>query len=245
MKGSLDTINLLSIRATGTQRVPILFWHLTVGLLALSLPFSLEAREIQAIGTKQEQKQDGQTTPSSQPGSVAGSKAHSAKGDLPNFHVVHDYLLRGGEPSIAGIKALHDLGVGTVVDLRARSERTFEEKSEVEKLGMRYINLPMSSAAPTNEQVSKFSEAVSRAQKIEENQRTDADTAEIPALVKYPGATFVHCAHGSDRTGCMVGIWRVTHDGWSYPKAYEEMRRYYFGPQYKNLADAVRTRAKN
>jgi protein tyrosine/serine phosphatase len=54
---------------------------------------------------------------------------------------------------------------------------------------------------------------------------------------------FVHCAHGSDRTGCMVGIWRVSEDGYSYDQAYKEMRKYYFGPQFTNLSQAVKKRA--
>ena len=56
---------------------------------------------------------------------------------------------------------------------------------------------------------------------------------------------FVHCAHGSDRTGCMVGIWRVTRDGWSFDDTYKEMRKYWFGPKYLKLKDAVKSRAKN
>jgi protein tyrosine/serine phosphatase len=56
---------------------------------------------------------------------------------------------------------------------------------------------------------------------------------------------FLHCAHGSDRTGCMVGIWRVTRDGWDYPAAYQEMRKYYFGPKFTKLSGAVEERAKD
>jgi hypothetical protein len=40
----------------------------------------------------------------------------------------------------------------------------------------------------------------------------------------YP--IFVHCLHGSDRTGCIIALWRVTHDGWSVADAIEEMRAF-------------------
>jgi hypothetical protein len=40
-----------------------------------------------------------------------------------------------------------------------------------------------------------------------------------------------------------VGIWRVTEDGYSYPQAYTEMRKYWFGPQFKELSGAVQKRA--
>jgi protein tyrosine/serine phosphatase len=40
----------------------------------------------------------------------------------------------------------------------------------------------------------------------------------------YP--IFVHCLHGSDRTGCIIALWRVTHDAWSVADAIEEMRAF-------------------
>jgi protein tyrosine/serine phosphatase len=170
-------------------------------------------------------------------------EAAETKEDLPNFHTVHSYLFRGGEPSAAGLKKLQSLGVKTIIDLRAPSEEKFNEKKEAEQLGMRYLNLPMTSAAPTSKQVSQFDQAVSQAEKL--SLKAGKSDANDPEVAAYTGSLFVHCAHGSDRTGCMVGIWRVTHDQWSYQKAYDEMRKYYFGPKYKELANAVRTRAAN
>ncbi len=40
----------------------------------------------------------------------------------------------------------------------------------------------------------------------------------------------------------LVGIWRVSEDGFTYDQAYKEMRRYYFGPQFKQLSGAVKAR---
>ena len=57
---------------------------------------------------------------------------------------------------------------------------------------------------------------------------------------KAKGAVLLHCAHGSDRTGCLVGIWRVTEDGWKYPEAYKEMRHYWFTPKFTKLSGAVK-----
>ena len=34
---------------------------------------------------------------------------------------------------------------------------------------------------------------------------------------------FVHCLHGEDRTGLIVGLHRVFHEGWDPAKAYQEM----------------------
>jgi len=140
--------------------------------------------------------------------------------DLPNFHEVHPYLYRGGEPTHAGLEKLKELGVKTIIDLRGDSARVQKEREEATVLGMTSINLPMTSRAPTESQVKTFLEAVERA----------ADGK---------GPVFVHCAHGSDRTGCLVGIFRTSHDGWSYERAYREMRKYYFSPKFTELSGAV------
>ncbi len=41
---------------------------------------------------------------------------------------------------------------------------------------------------------------------------------------------YVHCMHGADRTGMMVGIHRILSDGWKYDKVYTEMRGHHFKP---------------
>jgi protein tyrosine/serine phosphatase len=146
--------------------------------------------------------------------------------DLPNFHMVHPYLYRGGEPSQKGLAKLKSKGIKTIIDLRAPGKLSAAERSTAEGVGIRYINLPMSDKAPTKEQVETFLETVK-----------EAKSKDAPV--------FVHCAHGSDRTGCLVGIWRVSEDNYSYADAYKEMRRYFFGPQYKALSQAVKVRAKS
>ncbi len=149
-----------------------------------------------------------------------------AKEDLPNFHEVHPFLYRGGEPTEKGLEKAKELGVKTVIDLRAASERTMNEKKVAESLGMKYINLPMTSAAPTTKQVKTFLKAV--------------DKAEESTKSGKPEAVFIHCAHGSDRAGCMVGVYRVTHDDYSYDDAFKEMRKYYFGTKFTNLSGTVK-----
>lgn len=143
---------------------------------------------------------------------------------LPNFHEVHPFLYRGGQPNSEGIDKLKAMGIKTVIDLRAETAATRAEAAHLEKLGLHYIDLPMSDKPPTDKQVNTFIQTVKDGQ--EKNQ-----------------PVFVHCAHGSDRTGCLVGIWRVSQDGYSYDQAYKEMRKYYFGPQFTRLSAAVKQRA--
>ncbi|MBK7839229.1 MAG: dual specificity protein phosphatase family protein [Candidatus Obscuribacter sp.] len=149
---------------------------------------------------------------------------NQAKADLPNFHQVHPYLYRGGEPTSQGLKALKDKGIKTIIDLRAETPMSRQERNEAKTLGLDYINLPMSDKAPTDKQVKTF-----------------IDTTRLARDNSAP--VFVHCAHGSDRTGCLIGIWRVTEDNYSYDQAYKEMRKYWFGPKFVNLSQAVQKRA--
>lgn len=158
---------------------------------------------------------------------VQASKSSKPKEDLPNFHEVHPFLYRSGEPTEAGLKKLKELGVRTIIDLRAPSERAFDEKKAANDLDMKYIMLTMTSASPTEKQVSTILSTIQKAQDHPDK-----------------GKVLVHCAHGSDRTGCMIGIWRVTQEGWSYEDAYKEMRKYWFTPKFTKLADAVKVRAR-
>lgn len=142
--------------------------------------------------------------------------------DLPNFHEVHPYLFRSGEPTETGFQKLPSYGIKTVIDLRAPNQRTKDESDWAKKLGIKYINLPMSAEPPTPKQVQTMLDEVKAAKSDKKN-----------------GAVLLHCAHGSDRTGCLVGIWRVTQDGWTYPEAYKEMRHYWFTPKFTKLSGTV------
>jgi protein tyrosine/serine phosphatase len=157
------------------------------------------------------------------------ANAHKRKviEDLPNFHEVHPFLYRSGEPTRAGLSKLKEMGFSTLIDLRAPSEQKFDEKKAASELGLKYIRLVMTSAAPTKEQV-------------------DTTLAEIKKAQTDPtnGKVLVHCAHGSDRTGCMIGIWRVTQENWNYDDTYKEMRKYWFTPKFVKLSGAVKEYSK-
>ncbi len=99
---------------------------------------------------------------------------------------------------------LRKLGVQTIVDLRESGERADAEKKVVEALGMRYVNVPMKGFhTPDPEQVAKVLQIID-------------DSAS--------GPVFVHCRRGADRTGTVVAIYRITHDGWDNRKALDEAR---------------------
>lgn len=173
----------------------------------------------------EETKEKKDTATAAQDKDIRGSKDEKTKADLPNFHEVHPFLYRGGEPTEKGLEELKKMGVSTLIDLRAPSERKIDEKEIAKRLDLKYVNLPMSSKAPTKKQIDKFFKTLEQADK----DNTDGQHK-----------VFVHCAHGSDRTGCMIGLWRVTHDSYNYDDAYKEMRKYYFGPKFTNLSGTVK-----
>lgn len=142
--------------------------------------------------------------------SVAGF-AQSAPQQFPNVNIrnfgqMDERYYRGAQPEKGDYQALKDLGVTTVIDLR--NDPTDYEKSEVESLGMKYINIPMSGwKYPKETQINQFLQIM-----------------DDPAT----GTVFVHCKAGKHRTGVTGAVYRFTKYGWDYDKAYREMKNYNF-----------------
>ena len=145
------------------------------------------------------------------------------KKNLPNFAAVVPGIWRGAAPTAEGLKALKALGVTTIIDLRIEKKGQAEEDAAAKSLGLKRFRIPMGAEAPTDKQVKEF----------------------LGLLAKSSSEpVFVHCQHGADRTGAMVGIWRVTQQGWGFGQTYTEMRKYGFKPWLKDLKGSVEKRAK-
>jgi tyrosine-protein phosphatase SIW14 len=126
--------------------------------------------------------------------------------EVPNFHQVNQGLYRGAQPKEGGIQVLAARGIKTILNLRAADERARAEEVEARAAGLRYFNIPMEGLdRPTDEQVERALKIIN-------------DTANQPV--------FVHCKHGADRTGTVIAIYRMTHDGWSTEEALREAKHY-------------------
>ena len=130
----------------------------------------------------------------------AGSSVQGIK----NFYEVDSHVYRGAQPSESGFEYLAKLGVKTVVDLREPGDRATQEEQTVTALGMKYINIPMSGLTPPSQ----------------------AETSEILGLLEdnSTGPVFIHCMRGADRTGAVIGAYRVDHDHWSNDRALSEAK---------------------
>ncbi|HEY9732951.1 MAG TPA: protein tyrosine phosphatase family protein [Drouetiella sp.] len=123
---------------------------------------------------------------------------------IPNFKQINGWLYRGGQPDALGFAELRRLGIKTIICLRRSTEVRSLQRKEAEAMGFDYISIPLSYFGyPTDDQVERFFSIVN-------------DPSRQPV--------FVHCKHGSDRTGMMIAFYRMTNDGWSVDQAYDEMK---------------------
>ena len=75
--------------------------------------------------------------------------------NIKNFGQMDERFYRGAQPLEGDFQALKDLGITTVIDLR--NDPTDYEKTAVEALGMKYVNIPMSGwKTPKETQVEEF-----------------------------------------------------------------------------------------
>ena len=143
-------------------------------------------------------------------GTAAVAKRHSDPAfsniHIRNFGKMDDRFYRGAQPDESDYKDLKALGVKTVIDLQ--DHPSSYEKRDVEALGMRYVNLPMSdSSYPKQDSVDAFLKLVND-----------------PAT----GTMYVHCAGGRHRTGVMGAVYRFNVNHWNLDQAYAEMKDYDF-----------------
>lgn len=144
---------------------------------------------------------------------VATAQDTTSYDELPRFQQVTDKLYRGGQPRAGGLRRLRELGIDTIVNLRGTSNTTRAEGIEARALGFNYFNVALPNwGRPQDERVRR---------------------ALLIIAAPQNGRVFVHCKDGVDRTGTIVALHRVTHQGWKTDDAMAEaellgMRRIQF-----------------
>jgi len=137
---------------------------------------------------------------------------------LPNLHRVDDGLYRGAQPTAEGMRSLERMGVRTVINLRV----AHSDRDELRGTRLDYEHISFKPWHPEDEDVEAFL-------------RIATDPARRPV--------FVHCAHGADRTGMMVAIYRMVVQGWSAGEVIAEMTEGGFGfhPIWSSLLEYLRS----
>jgi len=138
---------------------------------------------------------------------------------IDNFGRISPTYYRGAQPEAGDYADLAALGVKTVINLTS-DDALAEEPTLVEKAGMNYVAIPMTTrVAPTTAQLDQFLKIVN-------------DPANQPV--------FVHCVGGKHRTGVMTAVYRMTQDSWTSDQAFNEMKQFKFGavmlhPEFKKF----------
>ena len=129
---------------------------------------------------------------------------------IDNFGRVNANYYRGAQPAGRDYGDLAAFGIKTVIDLTEDGDRS--EPSRVQSAGMRFFRIPMTTHETPSE----------------------AKVAEFLRLVNDPAnqPVYVHCQGGRHRTGVMTAVYRMTNDGWTADRAFEEMKQFKFGPAF-------------
>jgi protein tyrosine/serine phosphatase len=143
---------------------------------------------------------------------LCGCATQQISHGIPNLAQVEPGVWRGGQPNSEGWQYLKSLGIKQDVKLN-----TSQEGSDALALsnGMQIIYLPISFAQMTIGQ-------------------PDVNTLNAAIASIKPG-TYVHCEHGQDRTGLIMGVYRVRVEHWTKQQAYQEMLRHGFHPLLRGL----------
>lgn len=131
------------------------------------------------------------------------------KKDLPNFHQVNARIYRGGQPTREGISRLKSIGIKTIVNLRSSDGKAKREKDWALGAGIGFVNVPLSNwFGPEDPKIEKILKLL--------------NTAKIQPV-------FIHCKRGSDRTGTVIAVYRITRDGYTAKMANKEAKEFGFG----------------
>jgi protein tyrosine/serine phosphatase len=135
-----------------------------------------------------------------------------------NLYRVTDTFYRSERLTRADVAQLRQLGVRTVINLRA-----FHSDNDVlEGSGIRQVRIPLLTWKIDDVQIVRALGEIRAAQ------------AEGPILL--------HCQHGADRTGLIAAMYRMTYQGWSKQQALEELQHggYGFHSMWKNIPRYIR-----
>lgn len=149
---------------------------------------------------------------------------------VPNFDRVTDRVWRSGQISTAeGWRYLHDLANGRALHVIKLNFDAEGRDLPPAGLGIDVIAAPID---PEGDQ-DIFDDVRAAFRRPNPNTLTYVERTLEAATDR--DVYLVHCTHGQDRTGLVIGIFRVLHDRWTKDRAYTEMRAHHFHPELHGL----------
>jgi protein tyrosine/serine phosphatase len=137
---------------------------------------------------------------------------------VPNFYKINAFLYRSAQPTQAGMDRLRQLGIKTIINLRAFNSDT----DKIGATGLLNERLHVNTWHIEDEDVIKVMKIISHREK---------------------GPFLIHCQHGADRTGVMCALYRILYQGWTREQAIDEMVHggYGFHPLWSNIIKYVQS----
>lgn len=144
---------------------------------------------------------------------ISGCTSQNLIHGIPNLKQVDPGVWRGGQPNSEGWAWLKSQGVIFDVKLNTESEAS---DALAETNGLHICRFPIT---------------------FEQQTTGEPRPGQIIGAVSCMsvGDVFVHCEHGQDRTGLIVGAYRIILDHWSKDAAYREMLADGFHPILRGL----------
>lgn len=139
----------------------------------------------------------------------------------PRFDKVSDQIFRGGQPTPTDLKILADVyGIKRIISLDGNIGSKIAPL--VNALNIEHIIIPIS--GDESKPLINFLK----------------DSIDM-LLKKQP--VYIHCRHGSDRTGMAVAMYRTQVQGWDAVKALKEAKSYGFGDKLDPETEKLYTKA--
>lgn len=127
-----------------------------------------------------------------------------------NFQRVEDNIYRGGEPSPQDLQMLHDVyHIKRVVSLDAAIASKIAPT--LKGMGIEQI------VAPLNATDTGMTDALNLLSR------------NIVTWLTGKQPVYIHCAHGRDRTGFAIALYRVKHNNWPVDQAINEAKKFGYG----------------
>lgn len=144
---------------------------------------------------------------------------------LPKFYKVDDGVYRSARPVAQGLEiAKSKYGIEAILNLENDEKAVAVESRVAKTLGLDFIWSEMAwYRMPEDDQVNKILARM-------------AD--------KSLGPVLVHCHEGKDRTGLIIGLYRVFIQGWTPEAAYKEMLDLGFNEWIFNFKNYFKKRTK-